>query len=84
VGVEEQLRRVTDLYSMPFAEYMDTFDWEVYLNKMTKDYNQKMPTYAPKLQLFSTASSRDSFIASLAPAIANLRKWKTTGTNSLK
>ncbi|ELR20008.1 isopentenyltransferase [Acanthamoeba castellanii str. Neff] len=81
MGVEDQLRRVTDLYSLPFAEYMDTFDWDGYLNKMTKDYNQKMPTYAPKLQLFSTASSRDSFIASLAPSIANLRQWKTARPN---
>jgi tRNA A37 N6-isopentenylltransferase MiaA len=86
MDVEDQLQQATMLYSLPFAKYMDTFDWEGYLTKMMKDYNNKMPSYAPKLQLFSSASSRDNFITTLEPQIHDLRKWYTShsGTHGVQ
>jgi hypothetical protein len=75
MGVSDLLARTTDLYSMPFTNYMDTFDWETYLNAMTKDYNKSMREYVPKLQLFASASSRSHFLAALAPRIRDLRQW---------
>jgi tRNA dimethylallyltransferase len=78
MGESDLLARTTDLYSMPFADYMDTFDWETYLDAMAKDYRSKsMHEYATRLQIFASAASRSHFLASLAPRIRDLRQWYT-------
>jgi hypothetical protein len=61
---------------------MGTFNWSKYLDGMAKDYNNKMPAYAPQLKLFAHASNRKNFVSALAPRIQDLRKWYAAPTRA--
>lgn len=70
------LHRVGDLYSMSFDEYMNTFNWDTYLDSLMKDYhNRSTRDYSAKLQIFNTPSACRDFLRDIAPLMHDLRHW---------
>lgn len=68
------MQQVEGLYSMPFSDYLDSFNWQRYLDAVLRDYNIEHRGYKPVLRFFSSRDSRTRFLNTIAQTMATFRQ----------